>query len=220
ERDLSDLPFRQGYDGTESMKIPFWNHFLVFFGRLLANPRLWRFLLHPVTRYTLAWIITLGGAGLGLYEAWTAYDKKSRGDGNEGHTTIDFGGQYLMGRMLLSGHGRHLYHRDYHRLVLTQSYPKEAGDPSSEKTDVQGLMAAMMGPDTPVPNRAAPSLAPLAGTDALSAAVLTAGNVPEVGGPLYPPINAFMYAPLALLDPLPAYHANQVMNLLLAFTAG
>jgi hypothetical protein len=45
-------------------------------------------------------------------------------------------------------------------------------------------------------------------------------NPPNIGGPLYPPINAFFYYPLACVEPWKGYRINQVVNLVLAFTAG
>jgi len=48
--------------------------------------------------------------------------------GNAGHAQIDFGGQWLMGRMIVTGQGRHLYDRNRHWNVLRQGYPA-SGDP-------------------------------------------------------------------------------------------
>jgi hypothetical protein len=42
----------------------------------------------------------------------------------------------------------------------------------------------------------------------------------RVGGPLYPPINAFVFAPLGTLSPRVGYRVNQVAGVLLAFVAG
>jgi hypothetical protein len=202
------------------MTMPVWKQNLVHFGRLLAHPRLWRFLVRPLTRYVLAWIAVLGGGGFGLYEAWTCFDRPGRADGNDGHITIDFGGQYLLGRMIVRGHGRHLYERDYHRAVLSEAYPRENGYPNAERTDVEMLFGAMMGPNSPAGERVGACLAPLSGADALHAAALATANPREVGGPLYPPVHALLYAPLALLKPQWAYHLSQVFNLLCAFAAG
>jgi hypothetical protein len=43
---------------------------------------------------------------------------------------------------------------------------------------------------------------------------------PAIGGPLYPPIHALLYAPLGLLPPQTAYRLFQVLALLLVFLAG
>ena len=40
-----------------------------------------------------------------------------------------------------------------------------------------------------------------------------------VGGPLYPPVNAFFAAPLALMDPHTAYRVQQLFNVVLVFVA-
>ena len=48
-----------------------------------------------------------------------------------GHTQIDFGGQWVMGRMLVLGHGRELYHREVQWDVV------RAGFPESDETPVQ-----------------------------------------------------------------------------------
>src|SRR5579871_2310122 len=134
-----------------------WKRLLVTLGRALAHPRLWHFLLHPLTRYVAAWVLTLAGAGSSLYVAWTLYDEHPdpdkpdhvRRDGNGGHCTIDFGGQYLMGRMLVRGYGRHLYHRNYQRLVLQEAYPRADENPFKERSDAENLMSWTMGYDDP-----------------------------------------------------------------------
>src|SRR5204862_6896415 len=63
------------------------------------------------TRYVLAWVAAVALAGFELYHYSRGFADASRRDGNWGHATIDFGGQYLMGRLLLEGHGRDLYNR-------------------------------------------------------------------------------------------------------------
>jgi hypothetical protein len=49
---------------------------------------------------------------------------------------------------------------------------------------------------------------------------LAEAGAPRVGGPLYPPVNAFVQAPLALLPPRPAYRTGQLVNVLLVFACG
>jgi hypothetical protein len=203
-----------------------WQIFLVKIGRYLAHPRLRRFLLHPLTRYWLAWLITLGGAGVSLYFAWISFDSGTRRDGNAGHTTIDFGGQYLMGRMLVRGYGQHLYHRLYQLQVLREAYPQADEDPKQEKSDVDNLMGWTMTVDQEVDLkvRVGAYLSPLAARNGLEASILAAAdqhvNVQDIGGPLYPPLNAFYYYPLALLGPLTSYHTFQVVGVLLTIVAG
>jgi arabinofuranan 3-O-arabinosyltransferase len=158
------------------------------------NYPLLRLLLRPRVRYRLAWLVVVVSAAVALGYAWTWGRRPGRADGNWGHANIDFGGQWLMGRMLVEGHGRHLYDRNYHRQVLERAYPVERGDPGEPETDVQRLLGWMVGPDD--------------------------RPGPPVGGPLYPPVHALLYAPLALLPPQPAYRAVQLLNLGLIFLCG
>ena len=46
-------------------------------------------------------------------------------NGNYGYTEIDFGGQWLMGRMIVRGYGKDLYNRTRQRQVLNDSFPVE-----------------------------------------------------------------------------------------------
>src|SRR5206468_2108998 len=54
--------------------------------------------------------------------------------------------------------------------------------------------------------------------DKIEAARAGAGK--HVGGPLYPPINAFYTYPLAIHRPQVAYRLNQLANMFLVFLAG
>ena len=95
-------------------------------------------------------------------------------------------------------------------------------------------MGWFMGADSAPAANAVASFAIVVGPyDPLSAVALAAGGqshwtpavVEEasqrvVGGPLYPPIQAVMFAPFGLLDPLDAYHVNQVLSMLWALGAG
>jgi len=144
--------------------------------------------------------------GLVMHYAWGAFASPQRRDGNSGHTTIDFGGQWLMGRMLVEGLGQHLYHRNYQREVLREAYPQEDEPPDSErvdeekgKHDADNFMGWFMGKDT------APDGAP---------------DQPAVGGPLYPPIHALLMYPLANLRPALAYRVIQGLIIVMAFVAG
>jgi arabinofuranan 3-O-arabinosyltransferase len=92
----------------------------------------------------------------------------------------------------------------------------------------------LVGSDSRAAAAAAGSCAsPLAASDALgAAALLTAGQrhwtperlreveAPRVGGPLYPPVHAFLYYPLALLPPQPAYRTQQLAAVALTLLAG
>ncbi len=199
------------------------------------------FLLRRRTRYVLAWLLVLVSVGLHLFTGWIAFERPRRPDGNDGHTNIDFGGQWLMGAMLVQGHGRQLYDRRYQRQVLDAAYPRADEVPLTDRlpnegdsSDADRLMAWLMGADDPEADQTLASLvAPLAASDGPSAAVLLAtgqlawepnrlarATGPRVGGPLYPPINALVYAPLGLLRPRPAYRLFQVFLIVLAFVAG
>jgi hypothetical protein len=204
-----------------------WNSILVKCGRLLAHPRLWRFLLHPATRYVIAWCIAFGIAGISFYVAWTYYDETTEGYyRNRGHTTIDFGGQYLMGRMLVRGYARHLYDRHYQRMLLREVYPTEDEDPAQERSDVDNLMEWLMDAheaEMAPADQAADAAATLAAPDPLAGAALVVAErlrSKHVGGPLYPPINAFVYSPLALMTPHWGYRTSQILGIVLAFVAG
>ena len=104
------------------------------------------------TRYALAWLAAVGAAGGVFFTAWNYWNNshwQHRADGNGGHVTIDFGGQYLMGRMLREGMGAHLYHRNYQRTLLLRLYPRDDEDATQEVSDVERMMGWMMGDDDP-----------------------------------------------------------------------
>ncbi len=166
-----------------------------------------RWVLKPRVRYVLAWMMALATTVGSLFFAWHAFDVKDsdgnyrRPDRNNGHAQIDFANQWLMGRMLVKGYGQRLYHRGYLREVLREGYPRDREIPAElrkpdeiDRHDLEDLMGWMVGhDDDPVDPR---------------------------GGPLYPPTGAFLYAPLGLWEPQPAYRVVQVLHLLLAFAAG
>ena len=211
-----------------------------------------------VAAWLVAWLACLAVAAGRLDHARTEFGshakppRERRGDGNSGPGEIDFGGQFLMGRMLATGHGRDLYHRQAQWPVSWASYPRGGESPQAregfpthlrpdgerDKTlrhDAENLMGSVMGSDAPewTPAAAAATLPTLAG-DPLTAAALAAHGVgqltpelvaavnkPAVGGPLYPPVHAFLYAPLTLTgDPQASYAAFQYLSLGLTFTAG
>jgi hypothetical protein len=152
----------------------------------------------PRARLISAWVLALCGGAVALGYAWafSAADPR-RNDGNSGHASIDFGGQWLMGRMIVEGEGRRLYHRPTIRAVLERNYPRADENPAdaSDKSDADKLM------------------------DWLSAGDGTIA--PEtVGGALYPPVNALLCAPLGCLPPRVAYRIMQTLNLLLVFALG
>jgi arabinofuranan 3-O-arabinosyltransferase len=169
---------------------------------------------HPWTRYAAAWGVALVMSGIASYYAWYDFRKPNRAGETDGHRAIDFGGQYLMGRMLQQGHGRELYFRETQRTVLEGAYPRDEEDPEEKESDADHLMKFTMGEDDSKGDRSEweRRLLELAGEDA-------AINPPHIGGPLYPPINAFLSYPLAWMPPRLAYRVNQGFNLVLAFLA-
>ena len=203
----------------------------------VRHARLVRFLFHPITRYVLAWLLALGLAAAYLDWAWHYFDNPRRGDGNNGHVFIDFGGQWLLGRMVVEGHGRQLYHRGLQRDVLRRAYPREAEIPPEDrepsekgKHDADDLMTSFM--DANDARALASTLVPLAGAGPLEAAALAAvgtrhwdadrlqAAVRLRGGPLYPPVLAMLFAPVSCMPPQAAYRFMQVANIVFAFVAG
>lgn len=205
-----------------------------------------RFFLLPATRWAICWLIALGMLGFAAEYAHVAFDDGERADGNWGHASIDFGGQWVMGRTLVEGHGRHLYDRNYLRRVVENGYPpggeapipekgeREKKDQKDHKTDAENLLSWMAGgDDAEAPRVAASFLAPLAASNSYEEAVLLVRGVevwtpaeiehitaPQLGGGLYPPIHALFYAPLSLLPPRVAYRVVQALLLILVFFDG
>src|SRR5437763_212751 len=103
-----------------------------FLKRSLTLQNLWWFVRQESTRYGAAWLLALIVAACSSYEAYTAFDR-DRPSGNDGHAMIDFGGQWLMGRMLMEGHGQQLYNRAVQRQVLSEHYPAEDRNSDSQR---------------------------------------------------------------------------------------
>jgi hypothetical protein len=177
-------------------------------------PLLW----HPWTRYAAAWIVALVMCGVAAYYAWFDFYRPDRPDRTDGHRAIDFGGQYLMGRMVQQGFGKELYSRERQRKVLEAAYLREyqAEDVKPDDTDTEHLMSFTMGSDSSKGERGEweARLLELVGEDAAIPI-----NPPHTGGPLYPPINALVSYPYGWMPPHIAYRVSQGMNLLLAVLA-
>jgi arabinofuranan 3-O-arabinosyltransferase len=148
----------------------------------------------PGVRYSAAWMSAIMTAGIYLYFSWHHFDDPTRRDGNRGHTYMDFGGQYLLGRMLVRGEGHHLFSRSAQREVLMECYPHGNEPPDQETSDADQLLDWFVETN-----------------DSADQAV---------SGPLYPPVQAFWFYPLALLTPQVAYRMVQEMIVLGAFGAG
>jgi hypothetical protein len=177
-----------------------------------AERSLRQFFLRPHVRYRLAWLLAGAAAAIICFIAWTRFDSPKPGNvfslrkgTNYGHATIDFAGQWLMGRMLVLGRGRHLYDRNYLREVVYEAFPhaheistEELATANVEPHDPDDLMQWLMGRDDP---KVAPT-------------------VPQLGGALYPPIHALMMAPFGMLQPASAYRLVQGLGIVLALVAG
>src|SRR6185437_12911926 len=204
-----------------------------FFDHLmdLCEPvRVLRFLLSPLTRWVICWFIALGAAGFAGDMAWTCFNDAERADGNWGHRSIDFGGQWLLGRMVVEGYGRQLYNRNYLRVVVEKNYPLGPESKKEESSDAKCLLDWMAGTDDTATMGS--FLAPLAGGDTFGELTLLAAgeevwtpqrlesvNHPR-GGSLYPPVHALLFVPLATLRPPIAYRVLQMLILVLVFFDG
>lgn len=202
-------------------------------------------LLSAQVRAALCWLAALAcGASL-AHRAFHARDDDERGDGNSGHAQIDFGGQWLMGRLLLTGRGHEVYHRQVQWAELRRAFPVRREAPSqsawvkpprdaSERHDDENLMFWFMGTDPPAwkhlggamcaplavpPNPLAGFAHERAAVAAVSPELVAKLNEPAIGGPLYPPAHALLYAPLGALDPQPAYRAFQLLSVLFVYAA-
>jgi arabinofuranan 3-O-arabinosyltransferase len=152
-----------------------------------------RFLLGPGPRYLACWVLALTFAAFAAREAWTCWDDGRRADGNWGHGTIDFGAQWLMGRMIWEGRGQELYDRRAHREVVEAAYPRADGKPEPAKSDAEELLGWMIASDE---------------------------EDSHLGGPLYPPVHGLLFAPLGSLPPRTAYRVLQAIILGLVFVNG
>ncbi|HSQ56886.1 MAG TPA: glycosyltransferase family 87 protein, partial [Gemmata sp.] len=225
-------------------------------------PRYWAWLGSRRARAVILWLVAAAVGAHFLYHALHHFDTPAsmpaehrRGDGNGGHAQIDFGGQWVMGRMLVLGHARELYHRDRQWEVVRASFPvadesptaredsvlpsskRRRGAPNVLEHDADQLMFWFVGDDSPawktVGGAVAAPLAqdlfgnPLAAAamgEAAAAAVTPAvvedAAEVRIGGPLYPPIHAFIFAPIGAIDrPQTAYHVVQVLGALLVLVA-
>ncbi len=223
-------------------------------------PRYWRWAGSATARLAVLWVLCAGCAGYRLHSARHMFDTPhreedrtpaDRTDGNSGHTHIDFGGQWVMGRMVVEGHARELYDRNRLRQVVQAGFPIADEPPEirdhvfpthlqpklkaeSPRHDSDAIMEWFMGRDSPrwkeVGGAVATAFAtdnPLAAVgfaqsanDQLSPELLADVTAKKVGGPLYPPIHGFVYAPLGLFAPATAYAIFQVLSVAMTFVAG
>jgi arabinofuranan 3-O-arabinosyltransferase len=215
---------------------------------LLRDRRVW---------LLLAWVVCLFNVADRFHYACHAADNaaslpmdRHRPDGNFGHATIDFGGSWVLGRMIVEGRGRSLYDRNELWRVVRAAYPRSAspawvqresfpksptvvlfGD-DDPRHDDDWLMYWMMGRDSPAWDECAAKIVrgmsinqwdniTLRSISSLDTEAVRSVNAKSVGGPLYPPVAAMYYAPLTFgNDPQISYRVFQVLLLVAAFAAG
>jgi hypothetical protein len=235
-------------------------------GDFFIPARYWTWLGTPRAAAALVWLAAVACGLAFAHRALHWFDvpdyltpERKRLDGNCGHAQIDFGGQWVMGRMIVTGNGRQLYHRQKQWQIVRESYPvadecplqqyesplpvhwRKVGRPDEDlQHDSTNLMSWFMGSDqepaaawkkvggaTALPFAQPVTGQPLvavalekAAADAVTPEVEAKLNEPHVGGPLYPPVHALFYAPLALIDrPQVAYQVLQLFcALLVPFT--
>ena len=149
------------------------------------------------TRLGLAWtaavLTTIAAsliAWLNCRDADTEHPR--RRDGNWGHVNVDFSGQYLLAAMFVHGEGRHLYDRRYQEPLLEKAYTRDGEKPNQETHDPQVILGWVMHSDD---------------------------KDSSLSGPIYPPVQGLLFAPLGLLPPQAAYRAMMAFNLALTFLA-
>ena len=139
-----------------------------------------RFCAHRHTRYAAAWLLALGIGTAVLLTTWDRWEDPKRNDHWGCHTSIDFGSSYVMGRMLVAGHGWFLYDRNHLRNVLHDCYPREDEDPGKRHKpgDAEDMLNWFMGSESGEAARTyASCLSPLGAPDGPSAVVLLAAGV-------------------------------------------
>lgn len=233
-------------------------------GGYVIPQRYWAWIGARKAIAVLLWAVALAvGSGILLHAIFwfdnvpTLPEERQRVDGNSGHAQIDFGGQWVMGRMVVKGYSHELYHRQRQWEIVREAFPVEDEPPLcryesivpgiQRKTaraeenlnhDADRMMSWFMGSDsadwrvaggavvaplaTGLPgNPFASAALAQASQQSLNAGVVEKVNKPAIGGPLYPPVHAFLYAPLGLIDrPQVAYRVLQVAAALFVFLAG
>jgi hypothetical protein len=230
----------------------------------IIPPRYWDWLGTQQILVIILWLTTVGvgfyllGHGRGWWVDQTSLPKeRRRPHPTDGHVQIDFGGQWIMGRMLMRGYGRELYHRQRQWEVVWAGFPvhnetrmqqletivprtrRLIARPDEEiHHDAEWLMIWVMGHDptewqtvggaTVAPLATIPVTNPWYSLALQHAAVVTVTpaimekvNEPAIGGPLYPPIHALLYAPLATDDnPRRSFEIVQLLATLFIPLAG
>lgn len=193
----------------------------------------WAWIGTPRGVSVLLWVVAIGVGLFFLWHAWVWYDDsrslapdRRRADGNGGHCQIDFGGQWVMGRMFVLGHGKELYHRQRQWEVVRAGYPvenepracrEESVLPPASRTmvkpdeeirhDYENLMHWFMGADPPEwKTVGGASVAPL-GADPFGNPLLTLALTQSAAETVTPQIKKAVTEP-AIGGPLyPPVHA-------------
>jgi hypothetical protein len=87
-----------------------------------------RILWHPLPRYLASWALLVYAGYHFTHEAYIYYDSPYWDCGTEGHTSIDFGGQWFTGKIILEGHGRDLYERHRQRVIFERYMPPQRAE--------------------------------------------------------------------------------------------
>ena len=137
-------------------------------------PASWQWLARRRLWLAMAWIAAIVGLIQRFHHAHYEFanhksytTEQERPTGNRGHVQIDFGGQWLMGRMVATGHGRSLYDRNVQWAIVRAGYPRSdeppylregvfptsffpgAGPDDQTNHDAESLMDWVMGADSP-----------------------------------------------------------------------
>jgi arabinofuranan 3-O-arabinosyltransferase len=211
--------------------------------RWAARRRLW---------VAIAWAVALFGLGQRYSHSRAEFANDPnpeapaefrRPTGGRGHLQVDFAGQWLMGRTVVTGHGHHLYDRTVHWQLVRNAFPRSDESPilrdrvfpsstfpgsgvdDQTDHDAESLMSWLMGRDAEEWREVGIAVGSLTATanpwgvvanvpvanEFVTPRVVERVNEKAVGGALYPPILAVLYAPLGLLTPAHAYHVAQLL---------
>jgi arabinofuranan 3-O-arabinosyltransferase len=180
---------------------------------LLDPARILRWLLRPRVRLAVAWIVAVVVAWNTFHIGWTCMATPMRRDYNNAHVNIDFSGQYLLGRMIVKGEGPHLYRKEAQKPVLKEVFPE-----SREEPELQYIAggAGYVGYKVAYPESGeSVDQKPHDWEDIQT--WMIGDDEKGIKGPLYPPVHALLFAPLAMLPPLTAYRVMQVLTFMLTF---
>ena len=110
----------------------------------VVPPRYWAWLGRPGVLLAGCWLVALG---VGVHHlrharAWlvagpdTPTALRRPDPAGHGHTQVDFGGQWVMARMLVTGRGRELYHRQRQWEVVRAGFPVADETPAQREESI------------------------------------------------------------------------------------